>query len=306
MSQRQSSTRGGLPYALGAYLIWGLLPLYLIAVHRVPPLEFVGWRIVFTLPICLAAVLLRRHGAELLAAVTSLRTLGLLGLSALLIGANWLIYVIAIRAGHVFAASLGYYINPLVNVLAGTLFLGEKLNRRQWSAVALAAAGVAPLAWQASAMLGISLSLAATFCGYGLVRKLTPVSSLTGLTVETSLLILPAAAVVAWFARSPVGSSLGHDLASDLLLVASGPITAAALLLFAVAARRMDYSALGFVQFLSPTLAFLLGLFVFREPLHPVQLAAFAVIWSAIALFCWDLWQRRGLIRPVSETILDT
>ncbi len=298
MKRGSVSNAGGLPYALGAYLIWGLLPLYLITVRQVPPLEFVGWRIVFTLPICLAVVALRRQGAELWAAIANLRMLALLSLSALLIGANWTIYTIAIQAGHVFAASLGYYINPLVNILAGTLFLGERLNARQWSAVALAAAGVAPLAWQASAMLGISLSLALTFCGYGLVRKLTPVSSLTGLTVESSLLILPAMAIVGWFAMTPAGSSFGNGLVPDLLLVASGPITAAALLLFAVAARRMDYSALGFVQFLSPTLVFFLGLFVFHEPLRPVQLVSFLMIWSAIALFCWDLWRRRGLIRP--------
>lgn len=298
MKRGSVSNAGGLPYALGAYLIWGLLLLYLITVRPVPPLEFVGWRIVFTLPICLAVVALRRQGAELWAAIANLRMLALLSLSALLIGANWTIYTIAIQAGHVFAASLGYYINPLVNILAGTLFLGERLNARQWSAVALAAAGVAPLAWQASAMLGISLSLALTFCGYGLVRKLTPVSSLTGLTVESSLLILPAMAIVGWFAMTPAGSSFGNGLVPDLLLVASGPITAAALLLFAVAARRMDYSALGFVQFLSPTLVFFLGLFVFHEPLRPVQLVSFLMIWSAIALFCWDLWRRRGLIRP--------
>ncbi|MGE3690185.1 MAG: EamA family transporter RarD [Novosphingobium sp.] len=295
---RGSASTGGLPYALGAYLIWGLLPLYLIAVRQVPPLEFVGWRIVFAFPICLAAVAIGKQRSELAAAIADRRMLALLSLSALLIAANWVIYTVAIQAGHVFAASLGYYINPLVNVLAGTLFLSERLNRLQWSAVALAAAGVAPLASQALPMLGISLSLAATFCGYGLVRKVTPVSSLTGLTIESGLLMLPALGIVGWFALSPGGSSFGLDTGSSLLLAASGPITAIALLLFAVAARRMDYSALGFVQFLSPTLAFLLGLFVFREELRPVQLVSFATIWTAIALFSWDLWRRRGLIRP--------
>lgn len=288
-----SSRPSGLPHALSAYLIWGLLPLYLRLVHTVPPFEFVGWRLVFTLPVCLVIVALRRQGREVLSALGNPRVLGLLLASALLIGGNWLLYITAIQTGQVLATSLGYYINPLMNVLAGTLFLGERLNPRQWIAVAIAGAGVSLLAWDAREMLGIALALALTFSAYGLVRRLAPVASLPGLTIETVLLLLPAIGIVIWQARLHGSTSFGHDLRTDLLLPLSGVLTAVPLILFATAARRMDYSTMGFVQYLSPTIVFLLGLFVFHEPLRQVQFACFVLIWLAAALFVWDLLSRR-------------
>jgi chloramphenicol-sensitive protein RarD len=293
MQSSKPNRPGGLPQAIAAYLIWGLLPLYLMLVQHVPPFEFVGWRIIFTLPVCAVFVLLRRQLDDVLTALRNRRAMALLLLSAMLIGGNWLIYIAAIQAGHVFATSLGYYINPLVNVLAGTLFLGERMSRTQWIAVAIASAGVSLLAWDAREMLGISLVLAISFAGYGLVRKLAPVGSLPGLTIESLLLLAPAAGLVAWQAAGPSGMHFGHDLKADLLLASSGIITAVPLLLFAVAARRMNYSTLGFVQFLAPTIVFLLGLFVFHEPLRQVQLTCFVLIWIAIALFIWDLWSTR-------------
>ena len=283
----------GLPHALGAYLIWGLLPVYLRLVHSVPAFEFVGWRLIFTLPVCLLIVALRRQGREVMAALGSPRTLGLLLTSALLIGGNWLLYVTAIQTGHVFASSLGYYINPLMNVLAGTIFLGERLNRRQWIAVAIAAAGVSLLAWDAREMLGIALALAVTFSGYGLVRRLAPVASLPGLTIETILLLVPAIGIVIWQGQVHGGSSFGRGAETDLLLPLAGVITAVPLLLFATATKRMDYSTLGFIQYLAPTIVFLLGLFVFHEPLRQLQLACFVLIWTAAAIFVWDLLSRR-------------
>ena len=283
----------GLPQALGAYFLWGLIPLYLLLVKHVPAFEFVGWRVIFTLPVCLVIVLLRRQVPDVIAALCNRRIMVLLLLSALLIGANWLVYIAAIQSGHVFATSLGYYINPLVNVLAGTLFLGERMSRTQWLAVAIAATGVSLLAWDARDMLGIALILASSFCAYGLVRKLTPVGSVPGLTIESLLLLPPALGIVAWHASQPGGIHFGGDLARDLATAASGIVTAVPLLMFAVAARRMDYSTLGFVQFLAPTLVFLLGFFVFHEPLGQVQLACFVLIWAAIGLFVWDLVTRR-------------
>jgi chloramphenicol-sensitive protein RarD len=268
------------------------MPIYLHALHAVPPFEFVGWRTVFTLPVCLLFVVVRRQERELRAALGNPRVLVLLLLGALLIGSNWLIYVIAVDTQHLFATSLGYYINPLVNVLAGTLFLGERLTRRQWAAVALAAAGASMLAWDALEMLGIALALALTFAAYGLVRRFVPVGAVPALAVETGLLLPVAFGILFWFdTRS--GISLGQDTTVDLLLMSSGLITTVALALFTIAARRMDYSALGFVQFLSPTIVFLLGLFVFHEPLRQTQLICFLIIWAAIALFVWDLLARR-------------
>lgn len=288
----QSNPGKGLPLALAAYTIWGFLPLYIALLRHVPAFELVAWRVIFTLPLCLAIAALRRQLGEIARAFADWRVLRLLVLSALLIGINWTIYVAAINGGHVLASSLGYYINPLVNVLLGTVFLGERLSRMQWAAVALAGAGVAVLALGATDTLGISLALAATFALYGLVRKLAPVGSLPGLTIESALLAPIALATVGWYAAGPGTSAFGGTTA--LLLFGAGVLTAVPLLLFAIAARRMDLSTLGFVQFLSPTLVFILGLTVFGEPLRPVQLASFALIWSAIALFSWDLLRRRS------------
>lgn len=292
--------RGGLPYALGAHLVWGLLPLYLMLVREVPAIEFVAWRVLFTLPFCLLFIVALRQGAHLRAALTDWRVLRLLVLSGLLIGANWAIYVAAIQAGHVFAASLGYYITPLLQVVAGTALLGERLSQRQWLAVLLSGVGVALLARGALDMLGISLAMALSWSSYSLVRRFVPVGSLPGLTVETMVLALPAAAAVLWFEGSPTGSSFGRDLPISALIAAAGAITAVPLLLFAIAARRMDFSALGMVQFSSPTVVFVLGLTVFGEPLDPLKLTSFAIIWAAIALFVWDLIaaRRRSANQP--------
>ncbi len=278
--------------AFATYLIWGLMPLYLRLVHQVPPFELVGWRIVFTLPLCLLLVILLRQGDAMKAAL-AWPVLRLLVISALLVGGNWLIYISAVQSGHVLATSIGYYINPLANVLAGTLFLKERLSLAQWLAVGMAAIGVSFLAWDARDTLWISLSLAISFSAYGLVRKLAPVESLAGLSVETLVLLPFALGLVWWYAASPAGTAIGHDLPSSLLIAFSGVMTAVPLLLFAYAARRMDYSTLGMIQFVSPTIVFFLGLFVFKEPLKGGQLACFFAIWAAIAVFMWDLWSQR-------------
>lgn len=285
----QQHTPSGLPMALGAYVIWGLLPLYLILVRAVPPFEFVGWRVVFSLPLCLLIIGLRKQWGEIVFALANRRVMLLLMASAAMIGLNWLVYIVAVNEGHVLAASLGYYINPLVNVLLGTLLLKERLRVLQWVAVALALGGVSLLAWDARDMLWISLTLATSFSLYGLLRKLTPIGSLPGLTIETGLLLVPAMATVGWFMVQPGGSVLAGNPGLIGLTALSGVLTAVPLLLFAIAARRMSYTALGFVQFLSPTMVFLIGLFVFGEPLREVQLLCFLAIWAAVALFVWDL-----------------
>lgn len=286
--------RRGLTAAIAAYVIWGLLPLYFRALHAVPPFELVGWRVVFTVPVCLVIIAMRKQAAEVFAALKNLRVLGQLAISAALIGANWLIYVMAINNGHVLATSLGYYINPLINVLLGTMLLGERLSRVQWAAVALAGLGIAVLLAGALDTLAIALSLAFTFAFYGFVRKQAPVSSVPGLTVETALLLLPAIIIVFLASETPQGSSLGKDDSDTLLLFASGIATAVPLLLFAVAARAMPLSTLGFVQFLAPTISFILGLTVFGETLDNTRLACFALIWAAIGLYSWDMLRRSG------------
>lgn len=283
----------GLPQAFGAYLSWALFPLYFALLHHVSPFEVVAWRVLFTLPFCVAAIAARRQLAELGAALANPRVFGALALSGLLIGGNWLVYVSAVMSGHVLATSLGYYINPLVNVLAGTIFLRERLSRSQWLAVALAAIGVALLASDALATLWISMALALSFAGYGLTRKFAPVNALPGLAVETLVLTAPALGLALWQAAGEGGLTMGTAPGISLLLMAAGPITAVPLMLFASAARRLDFSVLGFIQFVTPTGLFLLGLFAFGEPLRPIQLVCFLFIWTAIAVFCWDLLSRR-------------
>ncbi len=283
--------KSGLPAALGAYLMWGFLPLYLILVAVVPPFEFVAWRIVWTLPICLMIVFARTQWPMVRAALTDWSVLRWLMVSAVLIAINWFVYIWAIQMGHVYAASLGYYINPLLNVLLGTVLLGERLTRPQWIAVAIAAVGVTLLMGGALTTLWISLTLAVSFGTYGLVRKQVPVGALPGLTIESALLLVPSLGIAWWYAQTR-GSSFGHDLELSLLIMLGGLLTALPLLLFAVAARRMAYSTLGFIQFLAPSIVFILGLTVFEEPLLPAQAACFAFIWIAAAIFAWDSLRR--------------
>ncbi len=285
------SGKSGLAPALAAYLIWGFLPLYLILVRAVPAFEFVAWRIIWTLPICLLIVAVRRQGPEVRSAFAHRRTLGWLGVSSALIAVNWLVYVWAIQNGQVYAASLGYYINPLINVLLGTLLLGERLTRAQWVAVAIAAIGVALLAEGALTTLWISLTLAVSFGSYGLVRKQVAVGSLPGLTVESALLLIPSLALAGWYAATQ-GSAFFVSPALSGAIVLGGFLTAIPLLLFAIAARRMPYSTLGFFQFLAPSIVFILGLTVFKQPLATMQAASFACIWVAAGIFIWDLIRR--------------
>jgi chloramphenicol-sensitive protein RarD len=284
---------GALAAALGAQLVWGLMPLYLVLVETVPAVEFVGWRVIFTVPFCLLFLHLRRQWPELSAAFRQWNVLRLLLLSAALVSANWLIYVIAIQAGHVYAASFGYYITPLVQVLAGTLLLGERLNPRQWLAVAIAGLGVVLLGWGDLSMLWISLALALSWSSYGFVRKFAAVGSLPGLTVETLVLLPGGMAIAAWYAASPGGSHFGLEPGLSALIVLAGPLTALPLTLFAVAARRMDFATLGMLQFFSPTIVFILGITLFGLPLDGVQITSFALIWAAIGLYVWDLVARQ-------------
>jgi len=283
----------GLPAALGAYLLWGFLPLYLITVRSVPPVEFVGWRIIWTLPVCIVIVLLRRQLRELAAALKDRKALLILTTSATLIGINWFVYVWAVQSGHIYAASLGYYINPLINILLGTLLLGERLSRPQWIAVGLAGCGVAVLLAGALTTLWISLTLALSFGAYALLRKQVSVGSLPGLTIESALLLPVAASIAAWYAAQPQGSAFLVSPGLSALIALGGVFTAIPLLLFAVGARRLDLSTLGFVQYLTPTMVFVLGLTVFGEEMKPAQAVSFTLIWSAIAVFVWDAMKRR-------------
>jgi len=289
--------------ALGAHAIWGSMPLYLLLVHEVPPVEFVAWRVLFTVPLCLAIMAWRGTLADLRQVAKNRRALLALLASSALVGLNWTLYVWAIQTGHVYAASLGYYILPLLMMLLGLLVLGERLTRPQWAAVALAGLGVAALAGGALSTLAVSLTIGASFAIYGLLRKVVTAGPLTGLTIESLLLLPPALAIIAWYAASPAGPAFGRDAMESTAIVLGGPMTAVPLLLFAAAARRMPYTTMGFLQFVSPTIVFLLGLLFFGEELRPAQLAAFVAIWGAAAVFVWDLLRRRRAEPPVAEPV---
>lgn len=300
MEDGKISQGRALAYALGAHAVWGSMPLYLMLVESVPAIEFVSWRLVFTLPLCLGIMAVLSGFAELKAVLANRRTmLTLLG-SSTMIGINWFLYVFSIQSGNVYAASLGYYILPLVMMLLGLVFLGERLTRLQWAAVALAAAGVAALATGALTTLWLSMSMATTFGVYGLLRKTVAAGPLVGLTVESMILVPIALVVVAWFAGQPQGSSMTHGWGLALAIAGSGPMTAVPLIMFATAARAMPYTVIGFLQFISPTIVFLMGLLLFNEELKPAQLACFIAIWAAAALFIWGLF-KGGRPTPADE-----
>ncbi len=299
MSRTSDSLSSGLPYALGAHVVWGSMPLYLLLVQSVPPLEFVAWRLVFTLPLCLGFVAATRSWAELAAVLRDRRALLTLLGSAAMVAVNWWLYVWAIHNGHVYAASLGYYILPLMMMLLGLVVLGEKLSRRQWAAVVLAGLGVGILAIGALTTMWLSVSMAVTFGIYGLLRKTVAAGALAGLTVESMILYPVALGIVGWsWATSPT-PALAQGWGTALAVAWSGPMTAIPLMMFAIAARRMPYTVIGFLQFSSPTIVFLLGLTVFGEELRPAQLACYVLIWAAAALFTWELLRGRKAEEPV-------
>lgn len=293
------SHQGGLPYALAAYGIWGFVPLFFKLLEGVPPVEVLAQRIVWSLPLCFLIMAFRRQIGDYLAALRDWRVLRMLLASSVLIAVNWLVYIHSIFTDHVLAASLGYYLNPLVNVLLGMIFLGERLSRLQGVAVAIASVGVAILLAGALDTLWISLTLAFSFGIYGLIRKTAPVGSLPGLAVETTLLMPLALTAAVYYLWIGDGRGFGADAGISLLLMAGGVVTAVPLLLFATAARRMSYAALGFVQYLAPSIVFLLGLFAFGEPLKPAQLTCFVLIWISIAVFSFDLWRKMRADRMI-------
>jgi chloramphenicol-sensitive protein RarD len=269
------------------------MPLYLLLLQSVPALEFVAWRVLFTLPLCGLFLTLSRGWSELAAVLRNRRAILTLLATASLVAVNWWLYVWAIQSGHVYAASLGYYILPLMMMLLGLVVLGERLTRTQWGAVALAGLGVGALAIGALTTMWLSLAMAVTFGIYGLLRKTVAAGALAGLTVETMILTPIALAIVGGHAAGPAGTALAQGWQVALAVAWSGPMTALPLMWFAVAARRLPYTVMGFLQFSSPTIVFVLGLTVFGEELRPAQLACYVLIWAAAALFTWELLRGR-------------
>ena len=273
--------RRGLAYALGAFGLWGLNPLYFKAVSAVPSIEILGHRVIWSTVFVAALVHQGRQWPQVLAALTQRRVLAMLAASGAILGLNWLIYIHAVESDQLLESSLGYYINPLVNVLLGRLFLGERLSGPQQAAVALAAAGVLNLTVSYGEVPWLGLSLAVTFAIYGLLRKVVTVESVPGLFVET-LMLSPFALVLLLSIHGSFGWS--HP-STDLLLMLAGPVTALPLSWFTHAAKRLRLAVLGFCQYFSPTGQFLLAVFVFREHFGTAHYVTFACIWTAVAIF---------------------
>ena len=278
------ASAAGLALGLTAYALWGVLPIYFKELHGVPAVDIVAHRILWSLPFLAVLITARRGWGKVHDALSRPRTLAILLVSALLIGGNWLLYVYAVTGGHILAASFGYYLNPLVNVLLGRFVLRERLSRMQWTAVAIAAAGIAVLAAGALGQLWISLALCGSFALYGLLRKVVSADPLTGLSIETGVLF-PLALV--WLgsralAAEPVMGSSARD--TGLLLIA-GIVSTTPLLLFTAAAKRLPYSTLGMLQFIAPTLQFLIAVLLYGEAFTTAHAVAFPAIWTALVLY---------------------
>ncbi len=284
--------RSGIIYAALAFLCWGLFPIYFHALDGVPPLQILAHRMLWSLGFLLIVLVLRRQW-KWLNVVRQPRVFFSFVLSAVLLSANWLVYIWSVTNHHVIEASLGYFINPLVNIMLGYLILKERLRSVQWVAIAIAALGVAWLTWQTGTVPWIALFLAFSFGSYGLLRKTAALGALEGLSFETIVLFPLAAAYVIWLTVQ--GQNVFINTDSDtirVLLVMAGPLTAIPLLLFASGARKIPLSILGLLQYLSPTLQFLLGVWLFKEAFTADRLVGFVLIWSALILFAGE-----GLLR---------
>ncbi|WP_440488995.1 EamA family transporter RarD [Serratia nevei] len=289
-------TRQGIFFALAAYFMWGIAPAYFKLIQQVPADEILTHRIIWSFFFMLALITLGRSWPKVRAACQNRKRLLLLAVTALLIGGNWLLFIWAVNNHHMLEASLGYFINPLVNVLLGMLFLDERFRRMQWVAVALAFTGVLVQLWQFGSLPIIGLGLAFSFAFYGLLRKKIAIDAQTGMLIETLWLLPVAAAYLFLFADSPTSHLSANPWSLNLLLVAAGIVTTVPLLCFTAAATRLRLSTLGFFQYLGPTLMFLLAVTFYGETVGQDKLVTFGFIWAALILFTLDaLYTQRKL-----------
>lgn len=286
--------RRGVITVFGAFLIWGLLPLYLKLLQSMPVLQIAAHRITWGCVFCLGLLLIQRRAGEVVRILKDPNIRWRLAVSALLIGVNWTLYVWAVDTGRVVEASLGYFINPLLNVLLGVVVLKERLNRMQWAAIALAALGVLYLTVNAGYLPWLSLVLALSFAFYGLVRKLTPVEALSGFAVE-SIILTPACVIyLIWCELQGIGVIQTVGLGMMSLLLLSGPVSAVPLMLFAAGAKRLPYSTVGLMQYIAPTMVLLIAVLIFGEPFDSARMICFGLIWMGLALYVADsLWRSR-------------
>jgi chloramphenicol-sensitive protein RarD len=275
-------------YGIGAYGLWGLMPLYFRAVEVVSPGELLAHRIVWCFLLLAGVLTVFRRWPDFARVLRSPRQLLFLAISAHLVAANWLIYIYGVNNKDVVQTTLGYFINPLFSVLLGLVFFRERLNPRQWLAIALATAGVGVFVAMVEGFPWIALGVAFSFGLYGLVRKITPVDGLTGLTVETLVLAPVATACLGWWALQGTLVFQSRNRGLDALIVASGVVTALPLLCFGQAARRLPLSTLGFLQYMAPTVQFLIAVFLFGETFPREKQISFALVWAALVVLTLD------------------
>lgn len=301
----QALDRRGLLTATVAFVLWGLMPLYWHLLKSVPSLQIVFHRVVWS-TLLVVGWLLWRYGRPWLRETLALpRARWMLALSGSFIAFNWGLYIWAVNAGHVVETSLGYFINPLLNVVIGVLVLRERLNRVQWIAIGIATAGVLWLTFNYGSFPWIALTLAGSFGLYGLIRKLVPVPPIRGLGVESLYLFLPALALLLWGETHGQGGFLaardagGWGIGAGVLLVLGGALTAIPLIAYADAVRRIPFSVVGLMQYIAPTLQLLIGVLVFGEPFGRERVVGFALIWIALALYAGDGWRRSRRPPPI-------
>lgn len=286
-----ANPRRGYVLGLIAYITWGLFPIYFKTLQSVPSMEIIVQRVVWSAVFAVATIVVWRHPGWWKALVDNPKRFLILMTSGTLIAGNWLVYVWAVNNGRMLEASLGYYINPLVNVLLGMLLLGERLRRLQWVAVGLAVIGVVQQLWLVGSLPWVSLALALSFAFYGLIRKQAPVPALPGLLVETWMLLPLALGWLLFHGDAMTAQPAFWSTPEALLLVAAGPVTLVPLLCFTAAARNLPYATLGFLQYVAPTLVLLLAVTFYDEHLSAANLTAFGFIWLALAVYSVDVWQ---------------
>ena len=289
----------GIWYAVGAYVIWGLFPLYWKEIQHVPALQLLGHRILWSCLILVGILLFTHQWRTFRATALPRSIVRIYSAAALLIGFNWLVYVWAVNAGFIIEASLGYFINPLISILLGVIFFRERLRPWQWISIGLAAIGVIYLTFTYGRLPWIALTLALSFGLYGLVKKAAPLGSLYGLTLETGLLFLPALLYLVYSDQVGQGAFLHTGAGSDLLLVGAGLMTTVPLLMFSSAVRRIPLSLAGILQYITPTLQFLCGVLIYKEPFTSAQLIGFGIVWGALIIFVMEgfLALRRPVVR---------
>ena len=276
----------GFLYALTAYLLWGFLPLYMKALAHIPPVEVIAHRVVWSVPVALAVLWVLGRTGDLRAAFQSLRMLGMGAVTAALISVNWGIYVWAIGSGHALDAALGYYINPLFSIFLGAVLLRERIGRWQGVAIALA---VAILTWDAGRLPVVALGLTLTWGFYAFLKKWLPIGPNQGFALEVLILLPPALAYMVWLWGAGGGHFLQGVAWDDALLLGCGLVTAGPLMIYANGAKRLRLSTIAIMQYIAPTLIFLTAVFIFDEPFSGVKLAAFGLIWAALAIYTWSM-----------------